>query len=424
MKYTNVIFDLDGTLTDSAPGILAGIRYAHEKMNWPLPDDATQRLFLGPPLMVSFTRFSGMTTKEAAKAQDYYREFYNSTGSMNNSVYPGIRQLLVALKKQGVSLGVATHKPLATSIQILKAFDLYRFFDAVAGPEPGEDPSKGELIQRAMKKNAKTIMIGDRATDVIGAQEAGVDGIAALYGYGSRAEFEEVETRFYANRVQDLYELLDVKPIKNRGIFLSFEGNDGTGKSTQAKLLAERLRQNGHDVLLTREPGGTQIGEKIRELLLDFKNLEMDKVTEALLFAAARAQHVKQVILPALQEGKLVISDRFVDSSIAYQGAGRGIGIDQVRAINAPAVAGCMPDVTIFLSLNPDEGIKRLVQTREADRLEIAGDDFHQSVADAFKDMIQREERFLPIDASGSIDEVAARVYEQAQTRLMEKQLI
>ena len=424
MKYTKVIFDLDGTLTDSAPGILAGIRYAHKKMNWPLPDDATQRLFLGPPLMVSFTQFSGMTQEEADKAQDYYREFYISTGSMNNSVYPGIRQLLLALKEQGVILGVATHKPLETSIQILKAFDLYRFFETVAGPSAGDDPSKGELIKRVMKQDEKTVMIGDRATDIIGAQEAGVDGIAALYGYGNRAEFEAVDTKLYASRVQDLYELLDVQPIKNRGIFISFEGNDGTGKSTQAKLLAERLRQNGHDVLLTREPGGTQIGEKIRDLLLDFENLEMDKVTEALLFAAARAQHVRQVILPALQQGKMVISDRFVDSSIAYQGAGRGIGMDEVRAINAPAVSRCMPDVTVFLSLHPDEGIKRLVQTREADRLEIAGDDFHQSVADAFKNMIQQEERFLPIDASGTIDEVANRVYEQVQSRLMEKQLI
>ena len=142
MKYTNVIFDLDGTLTDSAPGILAGIRYAHEKMNWPLPDDATQRLFLGPPLMVSFTRFSGMTTKEAAKAQDYYREFYNSTGSMNNSVYPGIRQLLVALKKQGVSLGVATHKPLATSIQILKPLIYTASLTRSRGRSRGKTPAR------------------------------------------------------------------------------------------------------------------------------------------------------------------------------------------------------------------------------------------------------------------------------------------
>lgn len=424
MKYDNVIFDLDGTLTDSAPGILAGVRHAHERMGWQLPDHEALLRFLGPPLMVSFTRFSGMTEDEADKAQDYYREYYIATGAMQNSVYPCIRQLLCALKQQGVSLGVATHKPRSTSIQILEAFDLLRFFDAVAGPEMGEDPSKGELIQRAMKSGGKTVMIGDRATDIVGAQQAGVDGVAALYGYGNRAEFEAVNTQQYAQSVQDLYALLDLKPFDSRGIFISFEGNDGTGKSTQAKLLAERLLQNGHDVLFTREPGGTQIGEKIRELLLDLDNLEMDRMTEALLYAAARAQHVQQVILPALKAGKLVISDRFVDSSIAYQGAGRGIGIDQVRAINAPAVAGCMPDVTVFLSLHPDEGIKRLVQSREKDRLEIAGDRFHQTVADAFLGMIQQEERFLPLDASGSIDEVAARVYERVQVRLLEKGLV
>lgn len=423
MKYQAVIFDLDGTLTDSAPGILAGVRYAHQQMNWPLPDDAVLRKFLGPPLMVSFTQFSGMTTQQAAQAQDKYREYYLSTGYFENAVYPGIRPLLSALKQQGAVLGVATHKPLGASLQILEAFDLLHFFEVVAGPLPGEDPSKGELIARANPKGLQAVMIGDRGTDILGAQDNGMDGIAALYGYGNREEFEAAGTRLMAGSVAALYGLLGLEHIPHPGVFISFEGNDGTGKSTQAARLADRLRQNGHDVLLTREPGGTRIGEQIRKLLLDIDNQEMDRITEALLYAAARAQHVQQVILPALQAGKLVISDRFVDSSIAYQGAGRGIGMEVVRGINAPAIAGCLPDITVFLSLNPEEGIKRLVQSREADRLEVAGDRFHQEVAQAFAAIIRDDPRFLQVSADGSVEEVAARVYDQVQQRLKEKGL-
>ena len=423
MKYQAVIFDLDGTLTDSAPGILAGVRYAHKQMNWPLPDEAVLRKFLGPPLMVSFTQFSGMTTQQAAQAQDKYREYYLSTGFFENAVYPGIRPLLSALKQQGAVLGVATHKPLGASLQILEAFDLLHFFEEVAGPLPGEDPSKGELIARANPKGLQAVMIGDRGTDILGAQDNGMDGIAALYGYGNREEFEAAGTRLMAGSVAALYGLLGLEHIPHPGVFISFEGNDGTGKSTQAARLADRLRQNGHDVLLTREPGGTRIGEQIRKLLLDIDNQEMDRITEALLYAAARAQHVQQVILPALQTGKLVISDRFVDSSIAYQGAGRGIGMEVVRGINAPAIAGCLPDITVFLSLNPEEGIKRLVQSREADRLEVAGDRFHQEVAQAFAEIIRDDPRFLQVSADGSVEEVAARVYDQVQQRLKEKGL-
>lgn len=420
MKYQAVIFDLDGTLTDSAPGILAGVRHAHQQMDWPLPEEAILRKFLGPPLMVSFTQFSGMSREQAAQAQDCYREYYHETGFLENAVYPGIRQLLASLKQQGVHLGVATHKPLGISLEILKAFDLLPYFDEVAGPRPGEDPSKGELIHRANPKGLQGVMIGDRGTDILGARESGMAGIAALYGYGTKEEFEAINTSLMAESVEELYDLLGVVPSHKPGVFISFEGNDGTGKSTQAAMLAARLQQNGHDVLLTREPGGTRIGEGIRDLLLDIEYQEMDRMTEALLYAAARAQHVKQVILPALKAGKLVISDRFVDSSIAYQGAGRGIGMDVVRNINAPAVAGCMPDITVFLSLPPEEGIKRLVRSREADRLEVAGEAFHQEVAAAFAELIKDEPRFLPISAAGSREEVADRVYRQVLLRLKE----
>ena len=145
----------------------------------------------------------------------------------------------------------------------------------------------------------------------------------------------------------------------NRGFFITFEGGDGSGKSTQISILKESLIEKGYDVILTREPGGTDISEKIRELILDPENGEMEDITEAYLYAAARAQLVRQLIKPALEEGKVVICDRFVDSSIAYQGFGRGLG-DAVGVINTYAVDDCMPDLTILLKLDPERGSSRI----------------------------------------------------------------
>ncbi|NLW21245.1 MAG: dTMP kinase [Clostridiales bacterium] len=419
MKYKAVIFDLDGTLTDSAPGILEGVVYALTQMGRPLPDQSTMRRFLGPPLMVSFTSFLGMTEDEASQAQDIYRDFYLEQAALNNSVYPGVRALLQALKRQGAYLGVATHKPLKPSLHILEHFGLLPYFDEVAGPAHGEEVGKGELIRRALRgQQMDAVMIGDRATDITGAQEAGVDGIAALYGYGHLEEFERAGCQHYAPQVSDLYALLGVQPLPKQGYFISFEGNDGSGKSTQARLLAERLRQSGYEVLLTREPGGTKVGEQIREMLLKRENTDIEHLTEALLYAAARAQHVREVIEPALNLGKLVISDRYVDSSIAYQGAGRGLGEELVRAINAPAIAGRLPDTTVFLRLDPEEGMGRAMRKREADRLEAAGDQFHRDVAAAFDRMISAEPRFLTISSKGEKAQTAQAVYGQVSARL------
>ncbi len=193
-----------------------------------------------------------------------------------------------------------------------------------------------------------------------------------------------------------------------KGLFISIEGPDGSGKSTQISALKNYFEERGVDVLLTREPGGTPISEKIREIILDKNNKEMDYMTEVLLYAASRAQHVAQVIKPALTAGKIVICDRFIDSSIAYQGYGRGLG-DCVRVINEYAVRGCMPDVTFLLKVDPKVGKERINED-EQDRLEQEKLEFHQRVFAGYMDMEKRFDRIISIDACRSIDEISADI--------------
>ena len=196
----------------------------------------------------------------------------------------------------------------------------------------------------------------------------------------------------------------------SKGLFISFEGGDGSGKSTQFRLFAEYLRSRGFEVVTTREPGGTRISEKIRDLLLDPECTEMDSMTEALLFAASRAQHVEELIRPSVNAGKIVLCDRFVDSSIVYQGFGRGLG-DCVRAINEHAVRGMYPDITFLLDISPEEGRKRNGKTGKNDRLEKQSMEYHTMVAEGYRKLAAAEpDRFIVIDASGSIDEVQSRI--------------
>ncbi len=196
----------------------------------------------------------------------------------------------------------------------------------------------------------------------------------------------------------------------SRGLFISFEGTDGSGKTTQYRLFAEYLLSLGYEVVTTREPGGTPISEKIRGIILDPENTEMDDMTEALLFAAGRAQHVAQLIRPSVEAGKIVLCDRFMDSSIAYQGYARGLG-DCVRIINEYAVAGMQPDLTFLLDLPPQAGRARNVKAGKADRLEKQAMEFHSKVYEGYKKLAEiYPDRFIVIDAAGSIEEVQARI--------------
>ena len=196
-----------------------------------------------------------------------------------------------------------------------------------------------------------------------------------------------------------------------KGIFISIEGPDGSGKSTQIENIKQFFEERKIEVLFTREPGGTAIGERIRSIILDKNCTEMDYMTEAMLYAASRAQHVSQVIRPALAEGKVVICDRFVDSSIAYQGCGRKLG-DAVRIINSYAVDGCMPDVTFLLKVDPRVGKGRIRSGRgEEDRLDAERAAFHEDVYRGYL-QLEREnpDRIVGIDASGGIEETRQEI--------------
>ena len=186
-----------------------------------------------------------------------------------------------------------------------------------------------------------------------------------------------------------------------KGIFITMEGPDGAGKTTQMEMLSASLKERGYEVLLTREPGGTEISEAIRGILLDPANKEMKPETELLLYAAARAQLVQQVIGPAVEAGKAVISDRFVDSSVVYQGIARGLGIETVYAVNRPAIGKYMPDATFLLDLSAKEGIARKKDQAELDRMEQESLDFHEKVAAGYRTLAERDpERILTIDAT------------------------
>jgi dTMP kinase len=200
-----------------------------------------------------------------------------------------------------------------------------------------------------------------------------------------------------------------------RGLFITFEGPDGSGKSTQARMLAERLRSEGRPVLESVEPGGTPIGQQIRRILLDPVNKELTATAELLLMFAARAQNVEQWILPALSEGKIVISDRFTDSSLAYQGAGRGLGENTVLDLDRIACHGLIPDLTICIDIDTETGLARaLARGGKETRLEEQAIEFHHKVRAAYHELARKEpRRFRLIDGCGTPEAIAVKVWEE-----------
>jgi len=208
-----------------------------------------------------------------------------------------------------------------------------------------------------------------------------------------------------------------------RGCFITFEGPDGSGKSTQLRRLVPWLETQGYDIVTTREPGGTQIGERVRDVLHDCRHTEMTSEAEILLYSASRAQHVGEVILPALEAGKIVLCDRFYDSTYAYQGYGRGLSLPDLRAITAFATRGLKPDLTLYLDVPPEIGLQRRKTSGEAlNRLDREALAFHQRVRAGYLELIAAEPaRWRHIDATGTIDAVQDVVREIVLTEIAGK---
>ena len=192
-------------------------------------------------------------------------------------------------------------------------------------------------------------------------------------------------------------------------MFITIEGPEGSGKTTATNRVVEELQKRGYEIVRTREPGGTPISEQIRNVILDKENTMMDSRTEALLYAAARRQHLVEKVWPATKEGKLVICDRYIDSSLAYQGGARGLGIDNIININMFATEDTWPDLTLLFDIEPELGLERIAKNkeREVNRLDLEKIEFHKKVRETFLLLAQKQpERFVIIDASKTPDEV------------------
>lgn len=203
--------------------------------------------------------------------------------------------------------------------------------------------------------------------------------------------------------------------------FITLEGVEGSGKSTLINFIRDSIESNGKKVVVTREPGGIDIAEQIRSVILDKKNIKMDGRTEALLYAAARRQHLVEKVIPSLNEGNIVLCDRFIDSSLAYQGYARGLGINEVYSVNKFAIEDLMPDLTLYLDLDPQIGLNRIAKNkgREINRLDLEEINFHVKVREGYEEVLKMfPERMVRIDANQDIGKVMADINEVLISRL------
>ena len=204
-------------------------------------------------------------------------------------------------------------------------------------------------------------------------------------------------------------------------MFITFEGPEGSGKTTVSNIIEKRLEDIGYQVVHTREPGGTPIAEQIRNIILDKTNTMLDARAEALLYAASRRQHLVEKVWPALKEGKIVICDRYIDSSLAYQGGARNLGVENVLSINMFATEGTFPDMTLLFDITPEEGLKRIAANanREVNRLDLEKIEFHKLVRNTFLELAkQYKDRYVIIDASKPLDEVVENTWKEILKKL------
>lgn len=252
-------------------------------------------------------------------------------------------------------------------------------------------------------------MVGDRCFDIDAGRALNMHTVAVEYGYGNRAEFERSGAEAIAETVADLNVILSAPKL--RGKMISFEGTDGCGKSTQIRRLCDYLTERGELVLLTREPGGCPISERIREIILSLDSKGMSAECEALLYAASRVEHVKETILPAIERGEIVLCDRYLDSSFAYQASGRELGDDFIRQINKASSDLIQPDRTLLFDISRESARARMASGAPLDRLEIEKEDFFRRVSARF-DRLAKEnpDRIRRIDSDRSIEEVFSDV--------------
>ena len=422
MKYKTILFDLDGTLTRSEEGITRSALYAAEKMGFTGYTKEQLLSFIGPPLNVSFMGVMGMTAEQADKAMEYYRERFSVLGWAENEVYEGIPCLLRSLKMNGAKIAMATAKPKPFAEKIAKKFGFMPYLDALVGPDFSMKKSgKADIVRRAMDAlGGPFVMVGDRCFDVEGGRANGVDTIGVTYGYGSEEELREAGATHIAHSVAELSDILLGDAPRAKGLFITMEGVDGCGKTTQRNALIAHMKQLGWPVTMTREPGGDAMAEKIRDLVLDPVNTALFDETEAYLYAASRCQNVRALIRPALERGEAVVCDRFVDSSIAYQGGGRQLGTERIAAINREAVGDTLPDITVYLRMQPDVALSRRLNASEPDRLEREKESFFVRTFEAYEALYAQEgmERVLTVDASRTIEEVTQDMLEKFDEKM------
>ena len=409
LKYRYYLFDFDGTVADTGEGIRRSVAYSLEKLGFPALPEATLSRFIGPPLHDSYVEYCGMTDEQAEAAIAAYRERYVDIGLYEARLYPGMAALLRSLHRAGAWVGIASAKPAFMLQRLAKHFGIDGYLNAISGTGLGRHSAdKRDLILAALPEGAdpkQACMCGDRCFDIEAAKALGMVGIGADYGYSVPGELREAGAdAVFADLPAMAEHLLGERP---RGLFISLEGSDGCGKSTQIALLKEYLEKRGFETVLTREPGGCPISERIREVILSLDSRGMSAECEALLYAASRIEHVREVIEPALDCGKIVICDRFLDSSIAYQAYGRELGEDFIRQINAKTLERVRPDRTILLTVDLAVSRKRMSQGAPLDRLELEKDDFFRRVQAGYTRLAQAEpDRVAVVDASRSIDEV------------------
>jgi thymidylate kinase len=298
---------------------------------------------------------------------------------------------------------------------LIAHFGLDDVISAIAGPSfQNHSADKSAQVLAVIPEgipHERVCMVGDRCFDVLAAKKIGLTAVGVTYGYGTEEELRESGADVVVHSVSELGVYLSGNAEKPYGRFITFEGTDGCGKSTQIQKLDDYLRHRGYETVLSREPGGCPISERIREVILDVENTGMTAECEALLYAASRIQHVHDVILPALKEGKIVLCDRFFDSSVAYQAYGRQLGEPFIRQINEKALEEVQPDCTLQLDIDPKTARARVSQARTPDRLEREKEEFFLRVRGGYEAVAQKAgERIHRIDSGRSVDEVFADI--------------